>query len=171
MLLSLLLFTSFLSTSLCTPCPTCETSASVNTETECPSRTTYFVKSGDTAAKISQAQHVSTKAILNINGLNANGTDLLANSTICLPFPCNTYRVQSGEGCYQIAQAKGIPLVSFKQWNLDIDGKCTNLISGYDVCVGQPIGMPYTDTPAGGRRGGEEEEDDDDSGDEEEDDD
>ena len=112
--------------------------ATLNTSStsDCISNNLYIVHSGDTATIISNVQTVSTRAIININGLKPDGSDLAANSTICIPLPCKTYTVQAGETCKSIAKKNSISLTAFKQWNLDLDGECKNLISKYNVCVG-----------------------------------
>ncbi|KGO70454.1 hypothetical protein PITC_014640 [Penicillium italicum] len=51
---------------------------------------------------------------------------------------CKTYhQVSDGESCPAIQkEAGGITLVQFREWNPTIDAKCTNLWSGYYVCIG-----------------------------------
>lgn len=46
------------------------------------------------------------------------------------------YDVASGDGCYNIASAEGIPLASFYQWNPAIKTDCSGLQASVYVCVG-----------------------------------
>lgn len=116
---------------------------------ECPSGNTYPVKQGETAIVISQAKKVSTTALLNLNSLRLDGTDLGSKtSTICLPYSCDIYTVRSGEICASIAQDHGLSLFAFKQYNLDLNGECQNLLADYNVCISEPKAAP------GGNMGG-----------------
>ncbi|KAJ5195956.1 hypothetical protein N7449_006435 [Penicillium cf. viridicatum] len=46
------------------------------------------------------------------------------------------YKVVSGDSCYSIAQAYGITLDEFYEWNPDVGDDCSGLWLGYGVCVG-----------------------------------
>ncbi|RDW76817.1 LysM peptidoglycan-binding domain-containing protein [Aspergillus mulundensis] len=48
----------------------------------------------------------------------------------------NFYKVQSGDGCYAIAEAAGIPLTQFYDWNPAVQDTCLGLMADYYVCVG-----------------------------------
>ena len=135
MLASLFLLTTLLSTCLAQ-------------NADCPSGKTYAVKEFESAAVISRANRVSTGSLLNLNSLFYNGTNLAYPSTICLPYPCDNYQVQSGDICATVAQTHGLSLPAFKQYNLDINGECKNMLTGYDVCISAP------ETAAAGGTGG-----------------
>ncbi|KHN93945.1 LysM domain-containing protein [Metarhizium album ARSEF 1941] len=50
---------------------------------------------------------------------------------------CNKWHVvQSGDGCYDLAQANGILLDDFYKWNPGVGQDCAQLWLGYAVCVG-----------------------------------
>ncbi|KAL2014485.1 hypothetical protein VTN00DRAFT_2010 [Thermoascus crustaceus] len=50
---------------------------------------------------------------------------------------CNKYyKVQSGQGCWDIEHANGITTDQFFAWNTGIKTDCSNLFSGYYVCIG-----------------------------------
>lgn len=47
------------------------------------------------------------------------------------------YLVQSGDGCWAIANANGIELTDFYEWNPAIEDDCTNLQANVYVCTGK----------------------------------
>ena len=113
--------------------------AAVSTSTsDCVSGNTRLVKAGDDPLQISLEEEVSTRAVININGLNHNGTNLDVGVALCLPLPCTVYNVKKGQDCTYVAKHAGISLTAFKQYNLDIDGECDNLIAGWNTCISVP---------------------------------
>ncbi|KAI0882797.1 carbohydrate-binding module family 50 protein [Annulohypoxylon maeteangense] len=54
---------------------------------------------------------------------------LVSNCVAC-------YKVVEGDYCYAIAQAKGITVANFLLWNPSVNSACTNLVIGYNYCVG-----------------------------------
>lgn len=58
----------------------------------------------------------------------------------------NFYLVVSGDTCYDIAAAEGIPLDDFYAWNPAVGTSCASLQAGYYVCVGVASGSSGTTT-------------------------
>ena len=79
-------------------------------------------------------------------------TTCTAGATLCLPQPCITYTVESGDSCASITNASSISFTQFSAWNPSINNYCTNLIAGQEVCVGLP-GTPYNGTTIAGATG------------------
>ena len=46
------------------------------------------------------------------------------------------YKVESGDTCNSISAIKGITFDQMLSWNTDIDSGCSNLWSGYYICIG-----------------------------------
>ncbi|OQE12254.1 hypothetical protein PENVUL_c001G06580 [Penicillium vulpinum] len=111
----------------------------------CLSESTYTVVSGDNCIAISQAQNVSTGALIALNNLLPDCSNLNAGASLCLPQACEIYTVQSGDTCASITNATGISFVQFTSWNPTINSYCTNLIADQEVCVGQ-AGEVWTGT-------------------------
>ncbi|OOF93376.1 carbohydrate-binding module family 50 protein, partial [Aspergillus carbonarius ITEM 5010] len=111
----------------------------------CLTGSTYTVISGDNCIKISQANNVSTGALIALNSLLPDCSDLDAGATLCLPQSCAIYTVQAGDTCEGITNTTGISFVQFTSWNPTINSYCTNLIAGQEVCVGQ-AGATWTGT-------------------------
>jgi LysM repeat protein len=53
------------------------------------------------------------------------------------------YDVQTGDGCYSIAQSYSIPLDSFYSWNPAVGTSCASLWAGYYVCVATATSIPH----------------------------
>jgi hypothetical protein len=70
---------------------------------------------------------------------------LSAGASICLPQVCTTYLVQSGDTCVSISGVYNISFTQLLSWNPTINGACTNLIAGQNICVGLP-GAQYNGT-------------------------
>lgn len=47
------------------------------------------------------------------------------------------YKVETGDGCYAIAQDAGIALTDFYSWNPAVNGDCTGLQANVYVCIGK----------------------------------
>ncbi|KAF8537777.1 hypothetical protein BDD12DRAFT_780083 [Trichophaea hybrida] len=105
---------------------------------KCPSGKRYLVVAGDTCEIVAQKNGVDTASIISLNGLNAQCTDMKADDLICLPIPCTTYTVQSGDTCNSVAAARRITTQQFMSWNPSINSGCTNLLAGLDYCVRAP---------------------------------
>ncbi|KAL9613018.1 MAG: hypothetical protein Q9167_002408 [Letrouitia subvulpina] len=114
--------------------------SSTNTTADCVSGETYKVKSGENCTGISIALGVSTRALIHVNTLFENCTNLIADTEICVPLKCKTYVVQEGDVCSSVAEKQGIKLSELLQFNLDINGICDNLNSGFNICLSGPNG-------------------------------
>ena len=113
--------------------------------TDCLSGNTYNVVSGDNCVGISTSKGVSTGGLTVINQLLPDCSNLLGGQSLCLPQTCQIYEVQSGDDCYGIANKTNISYTQLLSWNPTIDGFCSNLISGQNICVDQP-GAVWTGT-------------------------
>ncbi|KAL1888268.1 hypothetical protein Sste5346_009660 [Sporothrix stenoceras] len=113
--------------------------------------------SGDTCAKIANETHVSLSNFYAWNkGINHQCGNLMAGYYVCTqervvktraanaPSPiqpgtvhnCHKYhKVKSGDTCSKIAKGAHVKLSEFMDWNTRVNKKCTNLLSGYYVCV------------------------------------
>ncbi|KAJ6086049.1 LysM domain protein [Penicillium sp. IBT 16267x] len=111
----------------------------------CLSESTYAVVSGDNCIAISQAQNVSTGALIALNNLLPDCSNLDAGASLCLPQACEIYTVQAGDTCASITNATGISFVQFTSWNPTINSYCTNLLADQEFCVGQ-AGAVWTGT-------------------------
>ncbi|GAP89060.1 hypothetical protein SAMD00023353_3401490 [Rosellinia necatrix] len=50
---------------------------------------------------------------------------------------CNScYKVVEGDSCYGVFSGHNISLAQFLAWNPDLNSACTNLLIGYNYCVG-----------------------------------
>lgn len=115
----------------------------------------YNVSKGDTCISIASSANTSTLTFQNLNCLNAQCTNLLLDSTVCLPPPCKTYLVQSGDTCSSIATKQGLSLDNFFGYNPDVvNPGCSNLLAGTTVCLdaasGNDFVMPSCMAPGGG---------------------
>ncbi|KAH9206729.1 hypothetical protein DL95DRAFT_347253 [Leptodontidium sp. 2 PMI_412] len=122
------------------------------TSNVCYSGNTYTVASGDNCIAISKAKGVSTGALININSLLPDCSNLQAGATLCLPQPCITHTVVTGDTCASITNDSSISFTQFSAWNPSINNYCTNLIAGQSVCIGLP-GTPYNGTTIAGATG------------------
>lgn len=113
--------------------------------TTCLSGNTYTVVSGDDCIKISSLKKVSTGALIVLNQLFPDCSNLLGGQSLCLPQTCSTVVVKAGQTCYGIANAAGITYTQLLSWNPTINGQCTNLIANQNICISQP-GAAYTAT-------------------------
>jgi len=98
----------------------------------------YIVKSGDSCDSIALAHQISTFSVIKAGRLNSDCTNLRPGVSLCLPAPCNLYRVQPGDDCKDIVKAhSGVTGIGFLLWNPNITPLCTNLadLTGNLICV------------------------------------
>lgn len=124
----------------------------------------HEVKTGDTCADISIANAITLSELLSLNQkLNDQCSNLLSGYAYCVatvngtatdstpttssvvtPTPvqeglaknCNEfYRVESGDGCYDIANDHSIPLDDFYDYNLAVGNDCSKLYPDTYVCI------------------------------------
>ena len=65
-----------------------------------------------------------------------------------LPGCCSTYNVKPGDNCTSVASTHDLSLPKFHEFNPLINHKCTNLESGYNVCLTAPQRTPSKDCTA-----------------------
>ncbi|KAL8862689.1 MAG: hypothetical protein Q9178_001187 [Gyalolechia marmorata] len=118
-------------------------------EPACLSGKTYRVAVGDNCQKIAASQGVATGTLEAINNIYPGCTNLIAGSTICLPQICQTYLVQPGDTCWSIASAHDVSYSTFSGYNPTINGQCSNLLSGINVCISPAAGTYTPSTIAG----------------------
>lgn len=106
---------------------------------QCLSRKQYNVKPRDDYQKIATSQNVSTRTLIAINNLLPDCSDLLSGASLCLPQKCSVYLTQQNDNCYSIATTQGISFTELLSYNPTINPSCTNLLSGVNLCVGQPV--------------------------------
>ena len=116
---------------------------------QCLSGTQYSVKPGDDCQKIAISQGVSTGTLIASNNLLPDCSDLQGGESLCLPQACSTYLTQPNDDCYSIAAAQGISYSQILSYNPSLNPSCTNLLSGVNICVGQP-GPLYNGTAIAG---------------------
>ena len=116
---------------------------------QCTSGNHYSVKSGDDCQKIATSQSIATGTLISINNLLPDCSDLLGGATLCLPQTCSVYVTQPGDDCYSIAASQGISYVQLISYNPTLNPSCSNLLSGVNICVGQP-GPVYNGTVIAG---------------------
>lgn len=46
------------------------------------------------------------------------------------------YQAVELDNCYKINEAQNITFADFRLWNPSVDAGCTNILSGYNYCVG-----------------------------------
>ncbi|KAI9164172.1 LysM domain-containing protein [Paramyrothecium foliicola] len=83
----------------------------------CVGSRTHKVVSGDNCVDISKANHVSTGALMTLNSLRMDCTNLLLGQTLCLPPVCDDYVVKSGDNCAGIAQKYSTSFQQVVTWN------------------------------------------------------
>ena len=136
-------------TNVTTPVGFAPANYSVQDPTNCLSGDTYTVANGDDCGKISTSKDVSTGTLIVLNQLFPDCTNLLGGQSLCLPQSCQIYNVQSGDTCLGIAANSNITYTQLLAWNPSVDGFCSNLVSGQNICVSQP-GSAWTGTPIAG---------------------
>ncbi|TPX08542.1 uncharacterized protein E0L32_010029 [Thyridium curvatum] len=112
---------------------------------ECVTGKSYTVVGGDDCGKIASANKVPRGALLAVNNVLPDCSDLQIGQQLCLPNPCTLYNVQSGDTCGAITSSQNLTLTQLLSWNAFISPACTNLIAGDSLCVSQP-GVVYTGT-------------------------
>ncbi|RYP60326.1 hypothetical protein DL769_008158 [Monosporascus sp. CRB-8-3] len=114
----------------------------------CVGGRTHEVVSGDNCVDISKANHVSTGALITLNSLRMDCTNLLLGQTLCLPPVCDDYVVKSGDTCIGIANQFSTSYQQIVAWNPIINPYCTNLLVDHNICVGPPGGVAnFTTVP------------------------
>ncbi|KAK9778158.1 hypothetical protein SCAR479_05128 [Seiridium cardinale] len=121
---------------------------------------TYVVQSGDYCNKI-RDQFNDTWSLDDFYSWNpevdSSCSNLYPGEVVCVGMndtstvpPACPVPVQSGlvsncakcyeavelDNCYDITEAEGISLDDFHLWNPSVDAACTNILSGYNYCVG-----------------------------------
>ncbi|KAL8918130.1 MAG: hypothetical protein Q9172_005557 [Xanthocarpia lactea] len=96
-------------------------------EPACLSGKTYRVAAGDNCQKIAASQGVATGTLEAINNIYPGCTNLVAGSTI----------------------AHGVSYSTFSGYNPTINGQCSNLLSGINVCISPAAGTYTPSTIAG----------------------
>ncbi|RMD43837.1 hypothetical protein DV735_g1270, partial [Chaetothyriales sp. CBS 134920] len=84
-----------------------------------------------------------------LNSLYDDCRNLWAGATLCLPAPCTTYVVQSGDTCSSIANETSNSFSQILAYNPVLDNYCSNLIAGESICVSPPGGAPTLTTIPG----------------------
>ena len=91
-----------------------------------------------------------------ITSLPTFSTEILSTNTLrsvgqslCLPQTCPIYTIQPSDTCYGIAGNANITYTQLLSWNPSINGYCSNLITGQNICIGQP-GTVWTGTTIAG---------------------
>ncbi|KAI5294496.1 hypothetical protein KEM52_003887, partial [Ascosphaera acerosa] len=114
------------------------------------------INPGDTCIAIANANGISLSDLLAWNSnINSGCTNLVAGAQICVgassgeatptskggdsaptPKGCKTtVKVNAGDSCWGIANARGLTLEQLNALNPWINSGCTNLIAGGDICV------------------------------------
>ncbi|KAG1730379.1 uncharacterized protein EDB91DRAFT_1157129 [Suillus paluster] len=117
---------------------------------DCTRKTT--VKAGDTCAKISVAQKVSTYQLMTVNkGIIDTACHLHVGEEICLGIryqDCtDVHVVKNGENCVGICKAAGISLSTLYTNNQNLFRDCSFVLPGDVLCVSKhlyysPDGIP-----------------------------
>lgn len=131
----------------------------------------YLVQSGDGCYDIASDESIALDDLYSWNpALNGDCTGLFPNYYLCVgvmaseapsttatgggpatPTPtqagmvdgCSSfYRVQDGDGCYDIANSYHISLDDFYTWNPAVKSDCSGLFPSYYVCVGRGDSSP-----------------------------
>lgn len=107
-----------------------------NDTTACSS--TYTIQAGDSCSSVSQSKKVSTEELRRANNLTppCNGWPDVGQ-LLCIPATCNSYVIQSGDSCADIATKAGISAVQFLTWNPHVNAMCGNLymMVGESLCL------------------------------------
>lgn len=97
----------------------------------------YKVQLGDTCDSIATSQKVSTYSVISAGGLSPGCTNLIPDSSLCLPRACSLYRVQYDDTCDTIIAANGLSGVDLLAWNPNINALCGNIYALAEtlICV------------------------------------
>ncbi|KZV98835.1 hypothetical protein EXIGLDRAFT_273250 [Exidia glandulosa HHB12029] len=114
----------------------------------------YTVQSGDSCSKIDTTYSISLTEFLSWNPeVNAQCTNIQLGLAYCVagPLPtssptlpgtlagCSTYyTIQSGDTCAVMQTKYGVTFDQIRQWNTEIDAKCSNIQPGIGYCVAGP---------------------------------
>lgn len=101
----------------------------------CLSGNTYTVASGDTCTAISVSQNISTGALISINQVLPDCSNLDIGQVLCLPQTCQTYVVQSGDSCVSIANTYDLLLPEILSWNPALNNCKSDLFLRRDNAV------------------------------------
>lgn len=112
----------------------------------------YVVKAGDSCDAIALSKGISSYAIITAGNLLSDCTNLQVGAELCLPGPCELYRVQIDDTCESIVKRyTNLDVFGLLSWNPNINPLCRNLKSLVSslVCVSPPgsSGRPVP-TPA-----------------------
>ena len=77
----------------------------IGSASSCPGGEIYTVQSGDSCELIARAKHVSTGTLVGVNKIGNECRNLQPGQKLCVPPPCMTHAVKSGETCFLIASA------------------------------------------------------------------
>lgn len=105
----------------------------------------YIVQPNDSCDAIALSKGIPTYSIIRAGNLNFRCTNLQAGASLCLPSPCDLYRVKYDETCESIlAQHSYMDDISLLNWNPNINQLCTNLgpLAETLICVSPPGGDP-----------------------------
>ncbi|KAJ7228438.1 LysM domain protein [Mycena pura] len=116
---------------------------------QCLSGNLYTVQSGDNCQTIAASKNVATGTLQSINNIFPDCSNLFAGVQICIPQPCQAYLVKPGDTCWSIASARGITVTALLGYNPTINPSCTNLLSGFNICL-SPAAGTYTPTTIAG---------------------
>ncbi|KKK24023.1 hypothetical protein AOCH_002784 [Aspergillus ochraceoroseus] len=115
---------------------------SPHTFAQCVSNRTYTVLTGDDCGGIARRNSVPRGALIAINDVLPDCSNLRVGQILCLPDPCQLYLVNPGNTCLDITEAANVALHDFLAWNPYINPECTNLLAGDEVCIGRPGATP-----------------------------
>ncbi|KIK42206.1 carbohydrate-binding module family 50 protein [Suillus luteus UH-Slu-Lm8-n1] len=103
------------------------------------------VRAGDTCDAISAANSVSTYQLATVNSgvIDSACDNLYIGEIICLGISgqdCNvTHVLQTGDTCFSVATAAGIPLNTLLANNPNVNSNCTNVYPGEVLCTASQI--------------------------------
>ncbi|KAK0391599.1 hypothetical protein NLU13_1099 [Sarocladium strictum] len=112
---------------------------------ECYSGNKITTVSGDTCDGIATKNSISSATLFYLNAHLTDCKAVAPGLELCLPEKCDTYQVQDGEDCVDVAVAAGVSWNRIPDWNAMIDYGCTNIHSaepfwGTVLCVSAPGG-------------------------------
>ncbi|KAJ2891068.1 uncharacterized protein MKZ38_000949 [Zalerion maritima] len=105
---------------------------------ECPIK--YTIEEGDTCDSICEGRGVDTYSILALNGFNYCPMLPFVGSNICIPLPCEVYRIHDFDTCDFIAMKNNVNVEDLVGWNDVLGHNCRNIRSlhGWYICVSRP---------------------------------
>ncbi|KAG1768026.1 hypothetical protein EV702DRAFT_1145332 [Suillus placidus] len=108
------------------------------------------VQSGDTCNAISATHNVSTYQLAAVNSgiIDPACDNLFVGEVVCLGITgqdCNVTQVmQTGDTCYSVANAAGIPINTLLANNPNVNTICTNVYPGEVLCTASQIYVNIT---------------------------